>query len=95
MIRQQNGGLVRKVSKASLNYLTLVAITLENEIDEFILNSEDLDFAWECMREHPRNDIVLVQISRIFQYVISDRSKLKDKFHDALLHKFQIVNKFC
>ncbi len=29
------------------------------------------------MRLHPKNDIVLVQIDKIFLYVISDRSKNK------------------
>lgn len=32
-VKQQNGGVVRKINQASLDYLTLVALALENEID--------------------------------------------------------------
>ena len=33
------------------------------------------------MKKHPKNDIAIVQIVRIFLYIISDRSKNKDKLH--------------
>lgn len=50
-------------------------------------------FAWDCMRKHPRNDIALVQVDKIFLYAISDRSKTKDKLHQMLIDKFKIVDR--
>lgn len=58
-------------------------------------SENDLVFAWECMREHPRNDIAIVQVGKILSYAISDRSMNKDKLHENLLEKFKIVDRFC
>lgn len=47
------------------------------------------------MRQHPKNDILLVQATRILLYSISDRSKNKDILHDNLVNKFNIIGKMC
>jgi hypothetical protein len=49
-----------------------------------IENESIMEFLWEYMRRHPTNDIAIVQIDKIFLYVISDRSRNTDKFHEML-----------
>lgn len=71
-----------------VSFFALISAALKSGIDSF-LNENVLEYSWDTMLAHPRNDILLVYIDQVLLSYLTEGSKYEQAIASRIANVFK------